>query len=78
MRKLYDFEYYTINSKGDWSLYLVRNTGVAGRHILLHDLKRSGYKYDRKQKAYFQTIQEFGEIEPLRFAVIITLHKYNG
>lgn len=75
MEKRYDFEYYTITSNGDWSLYLIKNVGVSGRRDLLSDLKRSGYKYVRKQKAYFQTIQEFGEIEPLRFAVIITLHK---
>lgn len=75
MTKRYDFEFYTINPKGDWSLYLIKNTNVLGRRDLLYLLKRSGYKYDRKQKAYFQTLQEFDVPDPLRFAVVITLHK---
>lgn len=75
MEKRYDFEFYTINPQGDWSLYLIKNTSVLGRRDLLYVLKRAGYRYDRKQKAYFQTLQEFGETDPLRLAVIITLHK---
>lgn len=75
MDKRYDFEFYTINPKGDWSLYLIKNTGVLGRRDLLRKLKLDGYVYDRSQRAYFQDVVPFLGAPSSRFAVVITLHK---
>lgn len=75
MAKRYDFEFYTINSNGDWSLYLIKTTSLSGRRSFLKDLKSDGYVYNRIQKAYFQTCSAFAYDTPARFAFIITPHK---
>lgn len=74
-RKLYDFEFYTINSNGDWSLYLIKTTTLLGRRSFLHDLKCDGYVYDRARNAYFQTCPAFSFDKPARFAFTVRLHK---
>lgn len=71
MARFYHFEFYTINSKGDWSLYLIKTTSLLGRRSLLHDLKCDGYVYNRSRKAYFQTCPAFASNKPARFAFII-------
>ena len=75
MDKRYDFEFYTINPKGDWSLYLIKNTGVAGRRDLLRKLKLDGYVFDRLQNAYLKDLEQLVGEPSVRFAVVITLHK---
>lgn len=75
MYKRYDFEFYQIASNGDWLLYQIKNTDVRGRRDLVNWIKRDGYRYDRQQKAYLQVIDDFELDVPLRFAVVITLHK---
>ena len=71
MTKFYDFEFYTINSHGDWLLYRTKTTSSIGRGFLLKDLKRDGYVYNRTRKAYFQTCPAFANNKPARFAFII-------
>lgn len=75
MDKHYDFEFYTINPNGDWSLYLIKNTGVLGRRDLLRKLKFDGYVFDRSQNAYFKDLEQFVGEPSSRFAVVITMHK---
>lgn len=75
MEKRYDFEFYTINPLGDWSLFLIKNTGLTGRRYLLRKLKLDGYVFDRSQNAYFKDLEHFVGEPSSRFAVVITLHK---
>ena len=75
MLKRYDFEFYSISPKGDWSLYLIKNTGVSGRRDLLRKLKLDGYSFDRSQNAYFKDLEQLEGEPSSRFAVVITLHK---
>lgn len=74
MARFYDFEFYTINSRGDWQLYLIKTTSLLGRRSFLKDLKSDGYVYNRSRKAYFQTCPAFANDKPARFAFIITPH----
>lgn len=72
MARFYHFEFYTINSNGDWLLYLTKSTTLLGRRSLLKDLKSDGYVYNRRRKAYFQTCPAFANNKPAHFAFIIT------
>lgn len=71
MAKFYDFEFYRINSYGDWKLYRTKTTSSIGRRFLLQDLKMDGYVYNRSRKAYFQTCPAFANNTPVRYACII-------
>ena len=70
MEKCYHFDFYIITPDGDWKLYLIKTTSVLGRRSLLNQLKSEGYVYDRKHRAYFQSLAP-----KTRFAVFITLFK---
>lgn len=74
MTKHYDFEFYSINPTGDWSLYLIKHTDLKGRRDLLRNLKEDGYVFDRSQNAYFKELGS-SYVDPVRFAFVITLHK---
>lgn len=55
MKKIYLFEFYYINPKnGTWSLYKNFRVGLYDKRKELADLKRKGYVYNRKEKAYIQ------------------------
>ena len=72
MAKFYEFSFYTINSHGDWLLYLTKLTGPLGRSSLLKHLKSDGYVYNRSRKAYFQTCPASANNKPVHFACVIT------
>lgn len=66
MARFYEFDFYTINSQGDWQLYLSKTTTLLGRRSLLKELKNDGYVYNRNRHAYFMNVGL-----PSRFAFII-------
>ena len=52
MKKIYLFEFYIIFQDGTWSLKKNIRLGLYDKRKRLADLKRKGYIYDRKEKAY--------------------------
>ena len=72
MERFYRFEFYRINSHGDWLLYRSTTTSSLFRNLLLKELKSDGYVYNRSRKVYFQTCPAFANNKPARFAFIVT------
>lgn len=52
MKKIYLFEFYVILQDGSWTLKNNIRLGLYDKRKKLADLKRKGYTYDRKEKAY--------------------------
>lgn len=52
MKKIYLFEFYVILHDGSWILKNNIRLGLYDKRKKLADLKRKGYKYDHKEKAY--------------------------
>lgn len=52
MKKIYLFEFYVILHDGSWTLKNNIRLGLYYKRKKLADLKRKGYTYDRKEKAY--------------------------
>lgn len=52
MKKIYFFEFYVILQDGSWTLKNNIRLGLYDKRKKLADLKRKGYTYDRKEKAY--------------------------
>lgn len=52
MKKIYLFEFYVILQDGSWTLKNNIRLGLYDKRKKLTDLKRKGYIYDCKEKAY--------------------------
>ena len=52
MKKIYLFEFYVILHDGSWTLKNNIRLGLYDKRKKLADLKRKGYTYDHKKKAY--------------------------
>lgn len=52
MKKIYLFEFYVILQDGSWTLKNNIRLGLYDKRKKLTYLKRKGYIYDRKEKAY--------------------------
>ena len=52
MKKIYLFEFYVILHDGSWTLKNNIRLGLYDKRKKLADLKRKGYTYDHKEKAY--------------------------
>ena len=52
MKKIYLFEFYVILQDGSWTLKDYTRLGLYDKRKMLSYLKRKGYAYNRKEKAY--------------------------
>ena len=59
MKKIYLFEFYVILQDGSWTLKNNIRLGLYDKRKKLADLKRKGYIYDRKEKAYILKSDHF-------------------
>lgn len=69
MKKIFLFEHYVIVNNNTWSLTNNYRLTEYDKRKQLAELKRKGYKYDRKEKAY---ILESDPVESVyNYAVVV-------
>ena len=69
MKKIYLFEFYVILQDGSWTLKDNSRLGLYDKRKKLAYLKRKGYSYDRKEKAYILKSDPFASCYD--YAVVI-------
>lgn len=69
MKKIYLFEFYVILQDGSWTLKDNIRLGLYDKRKKLADLKRKGYAYNRKEKAYILESDPFASC--YNYAVVV-------
>ena len=69
MKKIYLFEFYVILQDGSWTLKDYTRLGLYDKRKRLSYLKRKGYVYNRKEKAYILESDPFDSC--YNYAVVV-------
>ena len=69
MKKIYLFEFYVILQDGSWTLKDYTRLGLYDKRNMLSYLKRKGYVYNRKEKAYILESDPFDSC--YNYAVVV-------
>ena len=69
MKKIYLFEFYVILQDGSWTLKDYTRLGLYDKRKMLSYLKRKGYVYNRKEKAYILESDPFDSC--YNYAVVV-------
>ena len=69
MKKIYLFEFYVILQDGSWTLKDYTRLGLYDKRKMLSYLKRKGYVYNRKEKAYILESDPF--VSCYNYAVVV-------